>query len=487
MKPSQHRVVQAPVRIPSKLISIRAGGNVLMNPSQPSKEGPVTRVNLGRLTNGIYAFTLLYLFKNIQLPSFFDSGTPEHLQEYFSLLLPEITNFFNAFLLVAVLWILTFHCIHLTRRVNHSFLYLHLGMLMPLVLIPVTSMLADDFPADPFFSLILHLNVLVIVFFLIGEWWYISGHEEIRDRNVKDDDIRDTNRRILVLSIAATGGALLAHHGVTDTRFVYLLVLLILFIDSGITDISGKRKRAGDPSFLQKTMNSPPAAASQPGIPGYRGPVGVDMLETLMNGIFAFTMTLIVKNIPLPTAATIHDTGLFVRFFIRVFVDTIEFMIVFIILGFLWILSFQILRWIRSVDLTYVCLVFFELLCIVFIPVSSTLFTFYSDYWYTSALFGLNILLCSILLVVQWRYLNSRSYLLNPSMTVPDIPTKGTLVRERIRRLQQAMKDNPLVTLQIRLLIFPASALIWLILTFVLPDLAMLSIIGVIILMMYIS
>lgn len=458
-----------------------------MNASLPSEEGPVTKVNLGRLTNGIYVFSLLYLFKNIQIPSFFDVESQDHLQEYLSLLLPEITNFLNAFLLVAVLWILTFHIIHLTRRVNHSFLYLHLGMLMPLVLIPVTSMLADDFPADPIFSLILHLNVLVIVFFLIGEWWYVSGHEGIRDGKVTHRDIKRTNRGILILSIAAIGGSLLAHHGATDTRFVYLFVLLIIFIDSMITDKAGKRREAGHPSCIlgRKGENLPFARPS--GDTGYRGPVGIDMLETLVNGVFAFTMTLIVKNIPLPTTATIQDTGLFVRFFIRVFVDTIEFMIVFIILAFLWILSFQILRWIRTVDLTFVCLVFFELLCIVFIPVTSTLFTFYSDYWYTSVLFGLNIFMCSIILVIQWRYLNIRSCLLEPGMIIPGISKKGTTIHERIRIFRREWKDNPRKTIQIRLLIFPASTIVWFVLTFVLPDLAMVPIIGGIILMFYIS
>lgn len=51
-----------------------------------------------------------------------------------------------------------------------------------------------------------------------------------------------------------------------------------------------------------------------------KGPVPQDMLEILMNGIFAFAMTIIVKNnIPLPSGNVSEDIYFFIEFFYRFF------------------------------------------------------------------------------------------------------------------------------------------------------------------------
>lgn len=87
-------------------------------------EGPVTRVNLGRLTNCIFVFTLLYLFKNIQVPNIMDQGTGESISSWLTIAFPEILNFINAYLIIAIIWILTFHIIHQIRVVTHWLLWL---------------------------------------------------------------------------------------------------------------------------------------------------------------------------------------------------------------------------------------------------------------------------------------------------------------------------------------------------------------------------
>ncbi len=47
-----------------------------------SGEGPVTITNVGRLTNGIFVFTLLLLFKNVRIPSFSDTFTNTTADEF---------------------------------------------------------------------------------------------------------------------------------------------------------------------------------------------------------------------------------------------------------------------------------------------------------------------------------------------------------------------------------------------------------------------
>ena len=61
------------------------------------------------------------------------------------------------------------------------------------------------------------------------------------------------------------------------------------------------------------------------------GFVDRDMIEILMNGVFSFTMTLIVKNIPLPTVADIANPDIIVNFFERTMYDGISFIFTFLI------------------------------------------------------------------------------------------------------------------------------------------------------------
>ena len=62
-------------------------------------EGPVTKVNVGRLTNAIFVFTILLLFRNVKTPSFENfSNTGYTTANLFGQTqLPDIFSFLNAF------------------------------------------------------------------------------------------------------------------------------------------------------------------------------------------------------------------------------------------------------------------------------------------------------------------------------------------------------------------------------------------------------
>ncbi len=169
-----------------------------------------------------------------------------------------------------------------------------------------------------------------------------------------------------------------------------------------------------------------------------RGPVGQDMLEILMNGVFAFAMTLIVKNnIPLPTAEDAANVREIVEYLVRVCFDGFHFMFTFIILAVFYVLAFEIMRNIRLVDREFVYLEFLFLLAIVFVPLTSLLMSI-TDLVFPYALaFHVNIILCGTVLAIQWWHATDHRRL-----TIPEV--------SRI-----FAKD-----LYIRMLIFPATAVI---------------------------
>jgi uncharacterized membrane protein len=451
---------------------------VQTNQNVPS-EGPVTKVNVGRLTNCIFAFTLLYLFKNISLPTIFEADTTGYLTTYLVQVVPELENYTNAFLLIAIIWILTFHILHRIKKVNHTFLYLHFCMLMTLVFIPVSSMLADNFPYEPMFSLLLHLNVFCTGMFLFWEWRYVSGNGGLTHGIMTGREKGESLRRILYLIAAAFTGACLAYSDYNGTRFVYLLVLLVLLTDFLI--LSGRAKKQDQ--FLKRTgtvqagagvrsdeTGGNPGVHSLPvtvktGSPSHQEPVELGMLEILVNGVFGFILTLIVKNIPLPKVTDVQNMDFMFRFFIRILTDAVEFVLVFVILILIWLLLFQMFRWMKSLDLFFVCLTLAEMLIISFIPITSSLFTFFADQPHIVTFFCLNILLSTLILLCQWYHL-SRSPELLQEEADQELKKDGlrTWPAAFIAAIWEGRKNFSFVETRNRMVILPAGLFLWLIL-----------------------
>jgi len=139
--------------------------------------------------------------------------------------------------------------------------------------------------------------------------------------------------------------------------------------------------------------------------PQCSGPVPQDMLETIMNGIFAFAMTIIVKNnIPLPPEGMTEDIQFLVSYFLSIFFDGFSFIFTFFILALFYVLVFEIMRHIKKVDRFFVYFMFAFLLSIVFIPLTSLLWSISDVPIPYGILFHTNIIISGILLYGLWNY-----------------------------------------------------------------------------------
>jgi uncharacterized membrane protein len=134
-------------------------------------------------------------------------------------------------------------------------------------------------------------------------------------------------------------------------------------------------------------------------------PVPQDMLEILINGIFAFTMTLMVKNnIPLPTGQFTEDLLYFLNYFDAIYYDGINFVFTFVLLAIFYILTFEIIKYIRILDRVFVYIIFGFLLSIVFIPLTSLLWSISDQPIPYGILFHTNILICGMILYFLLYY-----------------------------------------------------------------------------------
>lgn len=170
---------------------------------------------------------------------------------------------------------------------------------------------------------------------------------------------------------------------------------------------------------------------------GCNGVVPQDMFEILMNGVFAFVMTLIVKNnIPLPSAYNTEDFTFIKNYWDQVFSESINFIFTFGILAVFYILFFEMMRSIRVLDRYFVYLSFGFILSIIFIPLSSLLWTFSDMPMPYGVLFHVNIICCGLLLYILWRHVY-----LDPRLIFPETTS------EKIRNIS------------LRILLFPITGI----------------------------
>jgi len=170
---------------------------------------------------------------------------------------------------------------------------------------------------------------------------------------------------------------------------------------------------------------------------GCNGVVPQDMFEILMNGVFAFVMTLIVKNnIPPPSASNAEDFTFIAKYAHQIFSELTNLIFTFAILAVFYILFFEIMRSTRLIDRIFVYISFGFVLSIIFIPLSSLLWTFTDSPMPFGVLFHVNIICCGLLMYILWRHVS-----LDPELILPDIS------REKVRNIS------------LRILLFPATGI----------------------------
>jgi uncharacterized membrane protein len=186
------------------------------------------------------------------------------------------------------------------------------------------------------------------------------------------------------------------------------------------------------------TDNPPAAECPEP----VEGAVPQDMLEILVNGVFAFAMTLIVKNnIPVPSTIPTEDFSFLINYLSSILSDGIDFLFTFLILAVFYILFFEMMRHTRVNDRIVVSFTFAFALSILFIPLTSLLWALSDEPVPYGVLFHANVILASLLMIFLWRHISTNTSLCHPG---PDPAIVTSISR--------------------RLLLFPATAAVGLVL-----------------------
>lgn len=213
--------------------------------AQTHLEGPVTKVNVGRLTNAVFVFTLLLLFRNVKTPTYIDYIGNATANDFGLVQLPDILNFLNAFIIIAMLWIVLFHIFNQLQKIDRAYLYLHLITLMMVIFIPISSHLNVIYPGKSVFPLLFNLNMLIIGVLLFLEWWHISRVPEIRIPGITSRQVWCNRIKMLYIPVTAMFGVVLSTFDLPYTQGVYFITILAFALTSLYSWNREKIKRRG--------------------------------------------------------------------------------------------------------------------------------------------------------------------------------------------------------------------------------------------------
>lgn len=199
-------------------------------PDKFNNDGPVTKVNVGRLTNGIFVFTLLLIFKNIKLPSFGDYMLSVPADKFGLMQIPDIMSFLNAFIIVSMFWLIFFQIFNKIKKFNRVLLYLHICLLMMIIFIPIISHLYQLYPDNIFILLIFHMNMLITGLFILAEWKYSRHNSGLLISSLTPGQISCITRELLFVPITAVIGLSLSLFDIPYTRNLYYLTIVVIVL-----------------------------------------------------------------------------------------------------------------------------------------------------------------------------------------------------------------------------------------------------------------
>ena len=144
---------------------------------------------------------------------------------------------------------------------------------------------------------------------------------------------------------------------------------------------------------------------------GLEQDIGIDpsRLLGLTDGIFGMVMTLLVFGIALPELQIASYSDFLI--FISTLAPTIGVTIVsFVLIGSFWIYHHEFIK-VKRLNFPYLWINILFLICISFIPFTTSLIGNYSHFFLSEAIFGLNIFLTVIFFLLMYHYADSRKFL----------------------------------------------------------------------------
>ncbi len=196
---------------------------------------PISKANLERITNGIYALTMILIVRSITIPVAGSITTDTSFVLYFVSVIPEIIDFAGAFLILGMFWLFYFQMFHRMKTFDSRFIYLHLLSLMIVVFVPFTQSFADIMDEVPVSNILYLINYLALSLVLVWQWHHARSHKELLEPALEEAEASFLAKKFLVPLGFAVFAILwvIAGIGFIDILYPVPFAILLVFFRNG--------------------------------------------------------------------------------------------------------------------------------------------------------------------------------------------------------------------------------------------------------------
>lgn len=124
---------------------------------------PLTTRRIEALADGIFAFAMTLLVLTLTLPD--ATQTKLSLSQLLADQWPKFFNYALSFALLAIFWIVHHQQFHFIRRTDRTHIWINIGILMFVALVPFTTDVAGDYSRQTIAELLFSGNLLILGLF----------------------------------------------------------------------------------------------------------------------------------------------------------------------------------------------------------------------------------------------------------------------------------------------------------------------------------
>ncbi|MCX6010374.1 MAG: TMEM175 family protein [Chloroflexi bacterium] len=185
----------------------------------------LTTRRIEALADCIFAFAMTLLVLNLALPDAIQ--TKLSLSQ---LLVGQWTKFFNyvlSFALLAIFWIVHHQQFHVIRRTDRRHVWINIGILMFVALMPFSTDVAGDYSRETLAELLFSANLMILGLLFLLNWVYACSNHRLIDPDLDRDIIMRGIRRSSITPVVAAVSMVLSLFLPRWGLTVYMLIPLI--------------------------------------------------------------------------------------------------------------------------------------------------------------------------------------------------------------------------------------------------------------------
>jgi len=148
--------------------------------------------------------------------------------------------------------------------------------------------------------------------------------------------------------------------------------------------------------------------------------ISKNRVEALVDGIYAFAMTLLVVSLTVPVLSSSEAAATLTTRVFAMHTEFFTFLIAFLVLASFWLVHHRHFHFVRTVSSTLVWINIYTLAFIVLMPFSTSISGDYPDVQIAVVLFHVNMLIISMFFLIHWHYISHHPEIMSESLDPKD-------------------------------------------------------------------